>query len=208
MTGRGRFIALEGGEGVGKSTQLRALALALGERGVECLVTREPGGSPGAEAIRDLLLAGEEARWSARAEAMLFAAARADHLEKSILPALDEGRWVLCDRFVDSSLAYQGAAGGVGIETIRTLHRIACDGVLPDRSLVLLLADGAERARSRDGEGGDRIGGRSANYHCAVEQGFRQIASEEPQRVRLIDASGSQAEVTRRLRDAIEDLLP
>ena len=208
MTGRGRFITLEGGEGVGKSTQLQALRSALEDRAIEYLVTREPGGSPGAESIRELLLAGEEARWSARAEALLFAAARADHLEKTILPALDRGQWVLSDRFLHSSMAYQGAAGGLGIETVRRLHAIGCGGVLPDRTLVLLLEDGGQRARSRDGDRADRIGGRSASYHAAVEQAFRHIASEEPERVRLIDASGSENQVTGRLIGALEDLLP
>jgi dTMP kinase len=208
VTGHGRFITLEGGEGVGKSTQLQALRSALDDRSIDCLVTREPGGSPGAEAIRQLLLGGEEGRWSASAEALLFAAARADHLEKTILPALERGQWVLSDRFLDSSLAYQGAAGGLGIETVRQLHAIGCASVLPDRTLVLLLDDGAQRARSRDGERADRIGGRSADYHAAVEQAFRQIASEEPNRLRLIDASGAEEQVTQRLVDAIEDLLP
>lgn len=208
MTRRGRFITLEGGEGVGKSTQLQALRSALEERAIECLVTREPGGSPGAEAIRDLLLGGEEGRWSARAEALLFAAARADHLEKTILPALEQGEWVLSDRFLDSSVAYQGAAGGLGMATVRQLHAIGCGGVLPDRTLVLLLEGAGQRARNRDGNAADRIGGRSVEYHVAVEQAFRHFASQEPERVRLIDASGSEGQVTQRLIGAIEDLLP
>ena len=120
---RGRFISLEGGEGAGKSTQLDALAEALRGRGLTVIVTREPGGSPGAEAIRKLLLEGEETRWNPRAEALLFAAARSDHVEKTIQPALERGEWVLSDRFLDSSLAYQGEAGGLGIEAVRDLHR-------------------------------------------------------------------------------------
>ena len=157
---RGRFISLEGGEGVGKSTQARALAEALSERGIDCLLTREPGGSEGAEAIRNLLLGGDDDRWSIRAEALLFAAARADHVEKTIKPALDEGRWVLSDRFLDSSLAYQGGAGGLGIEQVRALHEFGSGGFVPDRTLVLMLADGVERALARDTNGSDRIGGR------------------------------------------------
>src|SRR4051794_32586856 len=132
---RGRFITLEGGEGVGKSTQVKALAEALRERGIDVLVTREPGGSDGAERIRELLLAGAEERWGARAEALLFAAARADHVEKAIGPALDAGRWVLCDRFTDSSLAYQGGAGGLGIETVRSINVVAVGDHFPDRTL-------------------------------------------------------------------------
>lgn len=208
MTARGRFLSLEGGEGVGKSTQLRALEKALADRGIDCLVTREPGGSDGAEAIRALLLEGEESRWAIEAEALLFAAARADHVEKTIRPALERGQWVLSDRFVDSSLAYQGVAGGLGIDRIRELHGFACGGFLPDRTLVLTLAEGQERAKTRDRGGADRIGGRGGDYHQRVEQAFRTIAAAEPKRVQLVDASGSEAEVTGRLLAAITDLLP
>ena len=207
MSRRGRFISLEGGEGVGKSTQVEALAQALRERGLEVLVTREPGGSEGAERIRELLLSGTEERWGARAEALLFAAARADHTAKTIRPALDRGQWVLSDRFVDSSLAYQGGAGGLGIEAVRAINGFGIGEDFPDRTLVLGLDDGTERARARDGEGSDRIGGRPDEYHRKVEAAFRIIAAEEPQRVRLIDASGSPEEVTSRLLEAIEDLL-
>jgi dTMP kinase len=205
---RGRFITLEGGEGVGKSTQVRALAAALKQRGLDVLVTREPGGSDGAEAIRELLLSGNEDRWGAQAEALLFAAARADHVQKTIQPALEAGKWVVSDRFVDSSLAYQGGAGGLGIETVREINAFAIGGWFPDRTLVLTLEDGAERARARDTDGSDRIGGRSGDYHHKVETAFRLIAIEEPERVLLVDASGSQDEVTARLLDAIADLLP
>lgn len=207
-TQRGLFISLEGGEGVGKSTQLRALAQALKDQGVDVLVTREPGGSEGAEAIRRLLLEGNDARWPIEAEALLFAAARADHVEKTIGPALEQGQWVLSDRFVDSSLAYQGAAGGLGIERLRELHDFATGGFLPDRTLVLSLAEGHERAKARDRDTVDRIGGRPDDFHQRVELAFRTIAAEEPARVRLIDASGSQAEVTQRLLAAVADLLP
>ena len=121
--GRGKFISLEGGEGAGKSTQVRALAQALQKRGLDVLMTREPGGSDGAEKIRDLLLSGSADRWNIKAETLLFAAARADHFERTIDPALEQGRWVVCDRFVDSSLAYQGGAGGLGIERVRESRR-------------------------------------------------------------------------------------
>ncbi|HUG46712.1 MAG TPA: dTMP kinase [Sphingomicrobium sp.] len=205
---RGRFISLEGGEGVGKSTQLGALSRALRECGIDVVETREPGGSEGAEAIRKLLLQGDERRWSIEAEALLFAAARADHVEKTILPALERGEWVLSDRFVDSSLAYQGEAGGIGSERIRELHAIGSRGFLPDRTLVLSLAEGQERAKARDRDTVDRIGGRPEDFHQKVELAFRTIAAEEPGRVQLIDASGSEDEVTRRLLDSISDLLP
>lgn len=207
---RGRFISLEGGEGVGKSTQLTALAAALRGRALTVLVTREPGGSPGAEAIRRLLLEGDEGRWNPRAEALLFAAARSDHVETTIKPALEKGDWVLSDRFLDSSLAYQGEAGGLGIEAVRDLHRFGSLDFLPDRTLVLTLdeAEGGARARVRDGNPGDRIGSRPPSYHAAVDAGFRAMAEREPDRVKLIDASGSEATVTARLLYALADLLP
>ena len=205
---KGRFISLEGGEGVGKSTQARALHAALSERGIDCLLTREPGGSEGAEAIRALLLGGEEARWSIRSEALLFAAARADHVEKTLRPALGQGRWVLSDRFLESSLAYQGGAGGLGLAPVRALHELGSQGFLPDRTLVLLHGDGVERALARDTAGSDRIGGRPLDYHRKVDQAFRTLANEEPERVRLVDASGTPEQVTERLLGEIADLLP
>ena len=208
MTSRGRFITLEGGEGAGKSTQVKALAEALRSRGIDVLVTREPGGSEGAEKIRELLLAGDEELWGARAEALLFAAARADHVEKTIGPALAAGRWVLSDRFVDSSLAYQGGAGGLGIESVREINAFGLGECFPDRTLILALAEGGARARARDNEESDRIGGRPEGYHQKVDLAFRLITAEEPGRVRLIDASGTPDEVTDRLLDAILDLLP
>ena len=208
--GRGRFISLEGGEGVGKSTQLAALADALTGRGLTVIVTREPGGSPGAEAIRKLLLEGEETRWNPRAEALLFAAARSDHIDKTILPALERGEWVLSDRFLDSSLAYQGEAGGLGLEAVRDLHRFGSLDYLPDRTLVLQLdeSEAGARARNRDGHSGDRIGSRPPSYHAAVDAGFRTMSEREPNRVKLIDASGPAATVTARLLYALGDLLP
>jgi dTMP kinase len=208
VSSRGHFITLEGGEGVGKSTQVKALAEALQKRGIDVLVTREPGGSEGAEKIRELLLAGADDRWGARAEVLLFAAARADHVEKTIRPALESGIWVLCDRFVDSSLAYQGGAGGLGIEAVRAINVAAVGDVFPDRTLVLTLDEGAERARVRDTGGSDRIGARPDDYHRKVDTAFRIIAAEEPERVKLIDASGSPADVTARLLEAIGELLP
>jgi dTMP kinase len=207
-TPRGRFISLEGGEGVGKSTQAKALAAALRERGIAVVLTREPGGSDGAEAIRELLLSGEDDRYGPEAEALLFAAARADHVRKTIRPALDAGQWVISDRFLDSSLAYQGGAGGLGIEAVRGVNAFALGGTFPDRTLVLRSSEGTARARARDGEGSDRIGGRPDDYHHKVATAFELIAAEEPERVRLIDASGTPDEVTARLVDAIADLLP
>ena len=206
----GRFISLEGGEGVGKSTQIEALKTALTGRGIECLVTREPGGSPGAETIRQLLLTGASDRWNSRAEALLFAAARSDHVEKTIRPALERGCWVISDRFLDSSLAYQGVAGQLGSDHIRALHDFGSEGFLPDRTLILMIdgEQGMARARARDSGAEDRIGGRSANFHEQVALGFRRIATEEPDRVRLVDGSGTRDEVTARLLNQLVDLLP
>lgn len=208
MTARGRFISLEGGEGAGKSTQVKALAKALRGQGIDVVETREPGGSEGAERIRELLLTGAEDRWSAPSEALLFAAARTDHVDKVIRPALLSGKWVLSDRFVDSSLAYQGGAAELGIEAVRAINAFGIAEWFPDRTLVLALAEGGARARARDNEGSDRIGGRPEGYHQKVDLAFRQIAAEEPQRVRIVDASGEPDEVTRRLLEAIADLLP
>ena len=208
MTTRGRFISLEGGEGAGKSTQVAALADAIRAHGIDVVETREPGGSEGAERIRELLLTGSEERWGAPAEALLFAAARADHVDKVIRPALTAGKWVVSDRFIDSSLAYQGGAGGLGIEAVREINAFGIGETFPDCSLVLLLDEGSARAQARDADGSDRIGGRSADYHHKVATAFRLIAAEEPERVKLIDASGTPAEVTSRLLAAIADLLP
>ena len=151
----GRFISLEGGEGVGKSTQLVALAEFLRGRGRDVVTTREPGGSAGAELIRGLLLGGADDRWGARAEALLFAAARADHVDQLIRPAIEAGLWVLSDRFVDSSLAYQGGAGGLGIEAVRAINGFGVGPCFPDRTLILTLAEGR-----RAGAGAGRRGGR------------------------------------------------
>jgi dTMP kinase len=204
---KGRFITLEGGEGVGKSTQARALAAALGARGLDVVETREPGGSPGAEAVRQLLL--HDRHWTPEAEALLFAAARADHVARTIRPALDAGKWVLCDRFVDSSIAYQGGAGGLGFDAVRALHRVGSDDFLPDRTLLLDLPEGEadRRARDRDLEGPDLIGGRGADYHQGVARAFRALAEAEPERYRIVEASGAAEEVTARLLAALEDLL-
>jgi dTMP kinase len=207
--GRGRFISLEGGEGVGKSTQARRLAAALRARGIDLVETREPGGSPGAEAIRSLLLQGEEERWTPEAEALLFAAARADHVARTIKPALNRGQWVLSDRFLDSSVAYQGGAGKLGPNAIRTLHSFGSAGFLPDRTLLLDLPAKAAAARAvqRDGNPGDRIGSRGADYHAAVAAAFRDIAEAEPHRVRRVDAKGSPEKVTERLLIELDELL-
>lgn len=206
---RGRFISIEGGEAVGKSTQIRLLADALKASGRSVTVTREPGGTDSAEAIRTLLLEGGADRWNARSEALLFAAARADHVARLIRPAVDAGGWVLSDRFLDSSRAYQGMAGGLGDDAILDLHRFGSQGFLPDCTLLLELPadEAARRATLRDGEASDRIGGRDAAYHAAVAQAFRTFAAAEPDRFRSIDASGESAAVHDRIIAAIAHLM-
>lgn len=206
---RGRFLSLEGGEGVGKSTQVKRLAQTLEARGLHVVVTREPGGTEGAEGVRGLLMQGEVARWSAHAETLLFAAARADHVEKLIRPAVEAGSWVLCDRYVDSTRAYQGAQD-IDDAAILALHGFGSKGLLPDRTLVLDLPEGQGHARSieRDGGAADRFGARGPDFHRAVTAQFRRIAQAEPERVRLIDASGSVDAVTASLLAALIDLLP
>jgi len=204
----GKFIALEGGEGVGKSTQARLLAERLRGHGLDVLQTREPGGSSGAEIIRGLLLDPAQS-WGPRAEALLFAAARADHVAEVIRPALAAGRWVLCDRFVHSSLAYQGHALGLGAEAIEGLHAFGSEGLLPDR-VILLHVDPqacAERLRLRDGNRGDRIGAREDAFHERVLDGFGMLAARDPERVRPVDATGGLDEVAARVWASLEPLL-
>lgn len=206
----GRFLSLEGGEGAGKSTQARALAAALAMRGVHAIVTREPGGSEGAEAIRGLLMEGDVRRWSPHVEALLFAAARADHVEKVIRPAIGAGTWVICDRYLDSTRAYQGVAGGVDDAAILALHGFGSKGLLPDRTFLLDLPtnEGARRAGARDGAGADRFAARGADFHDAVARAFDGFASAEPDRFRRIDATAAPEAVTTALLDALADLLP
>ena len=205
----GLFISLEGGEGVGKSTQTARLAAALEARGLHVVVTREPGGSEGAEAIRGLLMQGEVTRWSPHAEALLFAAARADHVEKRIRPALEAGQWVLCDRYIDSTRAYQGGQG-IDDAAILALHAFGSKGLLPDRTLLLSLPEGAgeERALVRDRGVADRFGARGPEFHAEVAAAFQRIADAEAGRVRRVDATGTPEAVTTRLMNALADLLP
>jgi dTMP kinase len=202
---RGRFIALEGGEGAGKSTQARLLAEALRARGIEVLVTREPGGTPGAEAIRELLLEPPGEGWQPTAEALLFAAARADHVERAIRPALEAGRWVICDRFLDSSRAYQGGGGGLADEAIIELHRIGSAGLLPDLTVLLEVSpdEAAARLGRRDGGESDAIGGRDAAYHARVAAAFARLAEAEPARFVRIGGRGSAEETHVRIVQAL-----
>ena len=206
----GRFISFEGGEGAGKSTQARLLADALRARGIEVIVTREPGGTPGAEAIRALLLTTDGAGWNARAEAILFAAARSDHVERLIAPALANGAWVVCDRFLDSSRAYQGGGGGLTDADLLALHTIGSSGLLPHRTFLLALdpAIAALRLALRDGDAVDRIGGRDRAYHDRVDAAFRAIARTAADRFVLMDASRDSDAIHRDIWASIAMNLP
>lgn len=188
----GFFITLEGGEGAGKSTQIQRLADALARSGRDVVVTREPGGSPGAEAIRSLILSGGHG-FSPVTEALLFSAARVDHLEKTIRPALARGAIVLCDRFADSTRAYQGASGGAHISVLDALESIAVGSTHPDLTLILDLpaAEGLRRATLRRGAGqADRFESEALSFHEKLRTGFLAIARDEPARCIVVDASG------------------
>ncbi|MFN4277475.1 MAG: dTMP kinase [Ferrovibrio sp.] len=194
----GRFITLEGGEGAGKSTQIRLLADRLAERGIETLLTREPGGTAGAEAIRSLLVTGDPERWDAMTETLLHYAARRAHVEKTVKPALRRGVWVISDRFADSTMAYQGYAGAVGREAVAALHRLVLDDFAPDLTLVLDLPVETGLARAKQRMQGQNVQGLAAaedryermgrEFHEKLRGAFRDIAAREPQRCRLIDA--------------------
>jgi dTMP kinase len=202
---RGRFITFEGGEGAGKSTQLRRLAAALAARGEEAVATREPGGSPGAETLRTLLVEGEPDRWSPLCETLLLYAAREDHLERLIRPALARGAWVLSDRFLDSTRAYQGAGGGAPAALIEALESAVVGAARPDLTLILDLPveAGLSRVVRRAGLEA-RFERMSLSFHERLRQGFLEIAAREPDRCVVIDASGAEDRVAERVSAAVE----
>jgi dTMP kinase len=190
MPMNGRFITLEGGEGAGKSTQVKRLAAALGQKGITVLTTREPGGSPGAEEIRGLLVNGAPGRWDALTETLLVYAARADHVKCTIGPALLAGQWVVCDRFTDSTYAYQGAGRGLARETIRRIDSVVLDDFTPDFTLILDLdvETGLARAGKR-GAAESRFENFGRDFHERLRQGFLDIARRNPDRCLVIDAA-------------------
>jgi dTMP kinase len=206
---RGRFIAFEGGEGAGKSTQARLLAEALRRRGIEVLLTREPGGTPGAEAIRALLLDPPGDGWGPAAEALLFAAARSDHVAKAILPALEAGTWVISDRFVDSSRAYQGGGGGLSDADLLAVHEVGSAGLLPDLTLLIEVAPqtAAERLARRDGGRSDAIGGRDGAYHAEVAAAFARLADGDPLRFVRIRSDDERDETHARVMQVLAPML-
>lgn len=200
----GRFITVEGGEGAGKSTQVRLLAEALSTGGREVLVTREPGGADGAEAIRSLLVSGSVDRWDGCAEALLHSAARRDHLVKTVWPALARGAWVVCDRFADSTLAYQGYGHGLDLGLIRQLATVTMGVFKPDLTLILDLSveEGLKRAGGRGGVE-DRYERMGYAFHQRLRQGFLEIAGAEPERCVVIDAERPVAAVQIAIKDAV-----
>jgi dTMP kinase len=205
---RGKFITFEGGEGAGKSTQLKRLAARLQAEGREVVATREPGGSPGAESIRELVLKGHADRWSPVTETLLMYAARRDHIERVIRPALARGAWVVCDRFADSTRAYQGAAGGTDPELIAALETFILEEVRPDLTLVFDLPVAAGLARAHARAGAEmRFESKGEAFHQRLRDGFLAIARAEPARCAVIDADQPLEAVEAAVWRAVQDRL-
>jgi dTMP kinase len=208
--GRGRFVTFEGGEGSGKSTQIKALAQRLDAAKLRAIVTREPGGSPGAEIIRHLVLSGIGKLLGADAETLLFAAARDDHVRSVIKPALNQGIWVLCDRFSDSTRAYQGSLGNVAPAVLNAMERVTIGDLKPDLTIILDVPAevGMQRAAARRGSGApDRFEAEDIKFHQQLRDAYRQIAAAEPQRCVLIDAGADTATVAAAVWAAVRDRL-
>ena len=205
---KGKFITLEGGEGTGKSTQVERMVENLKARGIPVIASREPGGSPGAELIRDLLVKGDVARWDAVTETLLMNAARRDHLKTLIIPALQAGTWVVCDRFADSTVAYQGYGNGVPIQYLNTIFDMVGGGLQPDLTFVFDLDPriGIERAHSRGGKE-DRYERMPLEFHDRVREGFRRVAQTDLQRYILIDAALDRDTITQQIDQYIRQRL-
>jgi dTMP kinase len=205
---RGRFLTVEGGEGAGKSTHVGLLVAALARAGIPALRTREPGGAPGAEDIRKLLVEGEPGRWDAPSEALLMVAARRCHLTAMVWPALAQGTWVVSDRFADSTLAYQGSAGGVPRADLEALHRIIAGDFAPDLTLILDLPIDLGLARAAARAGAEtRFERKDRAFHEKLRQGFLDIAAREPKRCVMIDATGDVDAVHQAVLAAVRERL-
>ena len=205
---RGRFISFEGGEGAGKSTQVKRLAERLTAQGHDVVVTREPGGSPGAESIRDLVLRGDADRWSPVTETLLMYASRRDHIERVIRPALARGAFVVCDRFADSTRAYQGAAGGTDPGLITALETYILEEIRPDLTLVFDLAADVGLARAHTRAGAEmRFESKGMAFHERLREGFRAIAAAEPHRCVVIDAAADMNSVEKAVWRAVAERL-
>ncbi|MCH8082031.1 MAG: dTMP kinase [Proteobacteria bacterium] len=210
--GPGKFITFEGGEGAGKSTQIKHLAAHLESQGIPVLTTREPGGSEGAEAIRELLVTGEPDRWDASSEALLNFAARRNHVETVIKPALEKGIWVLSDRFADSTTVYQGLAGGLGEDNIKKLYDLTLGNFAPDLTLILDLPAelGLKRSNRRhqiSASNEDRYERKDKAFHQDLRAGFRKVARDNPERCVLVDATGSEEKIEKAIRRILKDRL-
>lgn len=204
----GKFITFEGGEGGGKSTQSALLVEVLNKIGINCIQTREPGGTDGAEEIRNLLVTGEPKRWDSITELLLHFAARREHVEKKVKPALAEGKWVICDRFMDSTFAYQGYGHGSGASFVEMLHRLVIGSLMPDLTFVLDLPveAGLERANSRKGKE-NRYERMASQFHEKVRMGFCVIAEKYPERCAVIDARQSVEVVHHTILTLLEERL-
>lgn len=206
---RGRFITFEGGEGAGKSTQISFLAAALEAQGLPVLQTREPGGSPGAEDVRALLVRGEAGRWDGVSETLLLYAARRNHLQTVILPALEQGRWVLCDRFNDSTIAYQGYGRGLSREWLDSLYQAVSEGLQPDLTLYIDVPVEVGLARAgRRGDDENRFEGLADSFHLKIRRGFQEIVRNTPDRCVTIDGMGSVDEIRRVILETVLSRLP
>ena len=201
---RGRFITLEGGEGTGKSTQAARLATLMRDCGLEVIETREPGGSPGAERLRAVLLDGPTDGWDPIAEALIISAARRSHLEETVKPALARGAWVVCDRFADSTMAYQGFGHGVDAGALEMLYDLVAGPFLPDLTLILDLDPRTALARAEARGGVNRFERLGTAFHHRVNLGFLDIASRDPERCALVSAQGTADDVTTRLKAVLE----
>jgi dTMP kinase len=205
---KGKFITFEGGEGTGKSTQVNLLAGALREAGIDVVTTREPGGAPGAEEIRNLLVNGAVNRWTPLSEALLNYAARSEHLDKTVYPALEKGQWVISDRFADSTMAYQGFGHGIERDTLNKLYAAVLGEFKPALTVIfdLDLETGLKRAGAR-GEGEDRYERMGTEFHERLRQGFLEIARGEPDRCAVVDASKTIDDVAAGIREIVADRL-
>ena len=207
-----QFISFEGGEGAGKSTQIALLSAWLDQQGIAHIVTREPGGSVGAELIRDLLVKGATDRWEPMTEALLMTASRTEHIYRTILPALEAGKWVLCDRFFDSTIAYQGAARGLGMDKMRQLQTLAFGEIAPHITFFLDIpvVEGLMRARGREGDKEtevsreDRFERMDTTFHEALHEGFTRLAQQEPARIHLINAAQSISDIQSDIRTHLQ----
>ena len=201
---RGKFISFEGGEGGGKSTQAARLAGYLRSKGLDVVETREPGGTKQGEELRDLLVQGDPNRWHPYSELLMMTAARVEHVNRLIEPALAEGKWVVCDRFFDSTLTYQGIAGGLGLDVVRQMQQMAVGKTVPDATFLLDLREDAGLQRAEKRGGAARFEKKEAGFHRDVRDGFLALAAEDPKRIMVIDAENTFDAVWQQIEDVMQ----